>query len=375
VTHRRICRWRLMNVLALVVAFQVLADRAVASDETRQSGSRPANAALERLIDTLESPVLESRPQLRVGRLELDSRYTTHKTQPIYERFTTHFTVYFDGTKLRMDLERRFPDHTVLERRVSSDSEFIIAHGPSPGHALPAILVNQASERQAPESGMFHPALVGLRAESIIEIGHIGVFNPFERGDRVDLSVTDVKFEGRAAKQISFRAGTGHRISVKIWVSADQQSAVLGIRVESAVGSPPTPHVWEVVSEPKLWPPQDIWYPSRVIYRFSEAGSLIEEEVATIDALVYDQPPPEAVFTLAGLQPEQRREVVMHGTELMAWDQGKLAPFRAGAPSEPVDVGPAGRQRFNWILLANGVFLIGVATFLAFRFLRKRGTL
>jgi hypothetical protein len=67
--------------------------------------------------------------------------------------------------------------------------------------------------------------------------------------------------------------------------------------------------------------------------------------------------------------------VVMHGTELMAWDHGQLAPLRAGAPSEPVDVGPAGRQRFNWILLANGVFLIGVATFLAFRFLRKRGTL
>jgi hypothetical protein len=222
---------------------------------------------------------------------------------------------------------------------------------------------------------MFHPALVGLRASSIIEIGHVGVFNPFERGDRVDPSVTDVKFEGRAAKQISFRAGTGHRISVKIWVSAEQRSAVLGIRVESAVGSPPTPHVWEVVSEPKLWPPQDIWYPSRVTYRFSEAGSLIEEEVATIDSLVYDQAPPEAVFTLAGLQPEQGREVVMHGTELMAWDQGKLAPFRAGAPPEPVDVGPAGRQRFNWILLANGVFLIGVATFLAFRFLRKRGTL
>lgn len=374
-THRRTCRWRLMNALALIVAFQVLADRAVASDETSQSGSRPAKNALEQLIDTLERPVLDSRQQLRVGRLELDSRYITNKIQSVYEKFTTHFTVYFDGAKLRMDSEARFPNHTVLERRILNDNEFITADRLSPGHALPAILVNQATERMAPESGMFHPALVGLRAESIIEIGHIGVFNPFERGDRVDLSVTDVKFEGRAAKQISFRAGKGHRTSVKTWVSADQRSAVLGIRVESTVGSPPTPHVWEIVSEPKLWPPQDLCYPSRVTYRFSEAGSLIEEEVATIDALVYDQAPPEAVFTLAGLQPEQGREIVLHGTELMAWDQGQLAPLRAGAPSEPVDVVPAGRQRFNWILLANGVFLIGVATFLAFRFLRKRGTL
>jgi hypothetical protein len=373
-TNRGLCSLSWVSVIAFISSFGPLAAGAP-PDPRQQSTSGKTSGASEALIDALEKPVLASRPLIRAGRLELDSRYITNKIQSVYEKFTTHYTVYFDGAKLRMDSEARFPNHTVLERRILNDNEFITADRLSPGHPLPAILVNQATERMAPESGMFHPALVGLRAQSIIVIGHIGVFNPFERGDRVDLSVTDGKFEGRAAKQISFRAGRGHRTSVKISLSADQAGAVLGIRVESTVGSPPTPHVWEIVSEPKLWPPQDIWYPSRVTYRFSEAGSLIEEEVATIDSLVYDQAPPEAVFTLAGLQPEQGREVVMHGAELMAWDQGKLAPLRAGAPSEPVDVGPAGRQRFNWILLANGVFLIGVATFLAFRFLRKRGTL
>jgi hypothetical protein len=373
-TNRGLCSLSWVSVIAFISSFGPLAAGAP-PDPRQQSTSGKTSGASEALIDALEKPVLASRPLIRAGRLELDSRYITNKIQSVYEKFTTHYTVYFDGTKLRMDSEARFPDHTVLERRISSDNQLIVADCLSPGHPLPAILITEATEQKAAESGLFHPALVGLRARSISEIGHIGIRNPLEPGDMVDASVTDVKFEGRPAKQITYGAGSGHRIQVKIWVSADGKNAVLGIRIESRVGSPPTPHVWEIVSEPKLWPPQDIWYPSRVTYRFYDAGSLIQEEVATIDALVYDQPPSDAIFTLAGLEPEQGREIVLNGTELMAWDHGKLAPLRAGALPEPVGAATPGRQPFKWLLVGNGVFLIGVAAFLIFRFLRKRGTL
>jgi hypothetical protein len=362
------------SALAVMLSFGSLAAGAP-PDSKEESRSRQSSDASERLIDALEKPVLESRGLIRAGHLELDSRYTVEKTQPIYEKFTTHYTVSFDGTKLRMDAERRFPDHSVLERRVLSNNQLIAADRLSPGHALPAILITEATDRKAAESGMFPPAIVGLRAEPITQIGHVGVFNPFERGDRIDASVADVKFEGRLAKQISYRGGSGHRVGVKVWLAADRTNGVLGIRIESTVGSPPTPHVWETVNEPRLWPPHDLWYPSRITYRFYEAGSLVQEEVATIDAFVYDQTPPDAVFTLAGLQPEQGREIVLNGTELMAWDQGQLAPLRANPSPEPVGVRSGEGQRFRWILLANGVFLFGVATFLVFRLLRKRGTL
>lgn len=122
-----------------------------------------------------------------------------------------------------------------------------------------------------------------------------------------------------------------------------------------------------------MWSPNNLWYPSRVTYRYYEAGSLLEEEVSTIDELVYDQAPADAVFTLAGLEPEQGRAIVMDGTQLMAWNDGKLAPMRGPPPAEPVDVALRGRQRFNWLLVANGVFLLAVAVFLLVR-LRGRNS-
>jgi hypothetical protein len=370
-TRRRASALRWVLTLTPIFWGRALAGGAPPPDFTNQP-SPEASVASERLIEALEKPLLESRQHLRAGRLELDSHYTTNKTQPIYEKFTTHYTVLFDGLKLRMDRERRFPDHRVSERRILNENQFIRADPAQPERRLPALEVNTASAGLASQSDLFQPYLVGLRAAPIGEIGHAGIFDPFERGDRANARVSDEAFGGRPAKQISFEAGSGHRTSVKIWMSPDHGNGVLGIRVESTVGSPPRRHVWETVNELRRWPPVNLWYPSRVTYRLTEGGSLVEEEDVTVDELIYDQAPAEKAFTLVGLQPEQGREVVVDGTQLMAWNDGKLAPITGALVPEPLDAASRSRQRFNWILVGNGVFLLAIAVFLIVRMRASR---
>jgi hypothetical protein len=352
-------------MIALICSFYDFTSGAAPQDVDKNANSSPhqATEASLAVIDALEKSVLESRQQVRAGKLELDSRYTTNKTQPIYETFTTHYTVYYEGTKIRMDRERLFTDHRVLERRILNDKQFIRADAASPVHGLPAIEVNAASTRLAAQSDLFPPGLLGLRAAPITQLGHTGLFDPFERADTTNSSVSDAVVEGHPAKLIEFQAGKNHATNVKIWMSRDQRSGVLGIRLESTVGSPPRPHVWEAINEPRLWPPVDLWYPARVTYRFYDAGLLIEEEIATIDELIYDRAPTEGVFTVGALQPEQGREVSIDGTQLMVWNDGKLAPLRR--PSlEPGEAASRGRQRFNLLLLLNGIFLLAVAVFI-----------
>ncbi len=158
--RRGLLRW--VIAISQISWFCALMGGAPPPDSTGQTIPPQETATLERLIDALEKPLMESRRAVRAGRLELDSRYTTNKTQPVYEKFTTHYTVYFDRAKLRLDRERRFADHRVVERRIFDGNQFIRADAPSHERGLPAIEVNPSSAPIAKNSDMFHPNLVGL---------------------------------------------------------------------------------------------------------------------------------------------------------------------------------------------------------------------
>jgi hypothetical protein len=357
---------------AIVTIMCCIASTTAAPDANSANQSHAqGNASSDNRLDALEKQLLASRERMRAGRLELTSRYTTNKTQSIYETFTTHFTVYFDGPKLRMDREKRFTDHRALDHRILNRKQYIRADARSRSAGLPDIEIYPASVSSASQADIFHPKLVGLFPEPIARLPRTNLFNPFERADRTKQSVSDVTFEGRAATLVNFEAGSKHQINVKIWLTPDGANEVLGIRVESTADSVPSSRVWEIISAPKLWPPNDLPYPSRVTYRYYEDASLIEEEIATVEALVYDQPPDDTVFTLAAIQPEQGREAIVNGTDLMAWNDGKLAPLKT--PVEPPESTSSRQQRLNWLLLANGVFLLGTAALLVHRMMRKRG--
>ena len=272
-------------------------------------------------VEKAEKAAVASRKAIKSGHFVISVSYNAFFRDPNYTKTKWRYELFVNGqdertdlklyasSKLRTDSVCVFTRNLFIRADLSDDS-LVQCYGPM--------------TRPAATLETIDPRLLGFVPRNVATMKQSGLEECVLRKDRSLLSAKRIQHEGETFIEVSYEIGKGAQSLFGAYrLAVDKGYQPVYVATWSGEGAQKTFHWSE--STLKYHENNDLWFPSRVVYRSKIGDRLVTEEVATVELAEINKKIDEQVFTLAGLGLKPGRLVDRDGKR-MWWTGGGLRP-------------------------------------------------
>lgn len=262
----------------------------------------------------MEKQLIESRRAIHSGQVVLKTVLRVFKQAPETEGVTKTHTTYFEGSKIRCDIESDRGEG--VRQSVWTESAFIRSNPASPEAAI------FGPKTRSDSSGLPDPRRLGLICWSYDAINTRGYEEILLNPNRHDFKIEAGSHEGEPVWKVSFRYPVGENdVFGEYWLSEHQGGLPVYIEVKTAPEK--EPYSRSITTKLEEYEVDQVWFPSEVVFRVTENNEVVAEQVITVEEAVFGKDIADDAFTLAGLGLPKGR-AVRTDDEYLYWDGNRL---------------------------------------------------
>jgi hypothetical protein len=313
-----------------------------------------------------EKEIIQSRTGIRSGRVVL-TRTIVSSREPMNQGLVQRYVTYFDGDKMRADVNSTSPLETAFTKTVFTKDTFI-----REGKAFEFVQVYGALTRPKSTIEVPDPRRLGLIAWTFSTISQLGFEVHFVRPDRDQFRVEAGIDGGEPIWKVRYRIPRAGRPAFgEYWLAPKKGGMPIYIEVSGGEGNQSTKQSVKV--NLRQYGPNGIWFPEQVVFRYFQGASVVDEEVDSVEEAVFGESVPDRLFTVAGLGLPKGRVVSLDG-DLMIWSGERLSPKIHGEDDALEEVQkPSWNTSRIWLIALNSIVLACIAAALLwFRWRRSK---
>lgn len=273
-------------------------------------------------VSDFETQALAARQAIRSVDLEFTSEYVRSRKVggPLDDRRTNRVHVWWINDRCRVDRTRDSGD-VRRESSIWTPGRFVDWAEDYVGKGRLVLSIREYDPNDPP----LDPRKLGIVCSDSFNLCMQPLDNYVTNAMRESTEETDVQLEGKPCRLITI--STPNAVVRKMWFSKDEGGSLVKITVEKDANYRMAMEV--AVSQD---PATSIWFPKQVKFERIEAGTLRTGEEVRVNAVTFNQPIADRVFTIAGMNVPVGWPVYdqIDGTgEQLAWDGERVVAVQA----------------------------------------------